>query len=109
MRRTPLTVGGADLRGAFYYLGLPVGLRDLFTMLSAGALGLKTLKNGQELRAPVWVVPRVCVAPMGWAWALWWMQRIHERASLRSGVGEAWLAAGGAPALDAHAGAQRLH
>lgn len=69
-----LSVDGADLRDAFYRVGLPAELRGLFTMrsLSAGALGLKTL-NGRELQSSARVVPRVCVAPMGGTWAPWWM------------------------------------
>lgn len=100
-----LYAGGADLRDAFYHLALPERLRDLFTMrsISASALGLTAL-NGVALRASARVVPRVRVNPMGWTWALRWMQRIHERAIMRGGVPESENLVDGAPALDVRDG-----
>ena len=35
-----------------------------------------------------WVTPRFKVMPMGWSWALWWCQGIHERCVEAAGLGK---------------------
>ena len=85
-----LEVDGADLRDAFYHLLLPVEVRRYFCMrrATAGSVGLETL-NGEALHPGRLLRPRVRVVPMGWNWALWWCQRIHEQIITRSGLPDA--------------------
>ena len=77
----------ADLSDAFHHLELPPGLRDIFSMrpVRAAAAGLTEL-DGRQLAPGDLVVPRCKVCPMGWTWALWWCQNIHERICERAGV-----------------------
>ena len=35
--------------------------------------------DGKAVTAETMLHPRLDVVPMGWTWALWWRQRIHER------------------------------
>jgi len=73
-------VGGADLSDAFYHMGLPEPLRKYFTFrpVRAGAVGCTKI-GGRAVAVHEKVYPRLAVIPMGWSWALWLCQKIHER------------------------------
>ncbi|CAK0834874.1 unnamed protein product, partial [Prorocentrum cordatum] len=73
-------VGGADLSDAFYHMGLPKPLRKYFTFRPARAASVgRTEIGGRAVAAHEKVYPRLAVIPMGWSWALWMCQKIHER------------------------------
>ena len=80
-----LTVGMADLKDAFYHLQLPERLRKYFCLkgVDAWRVGIKSV-DGKPVCRKTKRVPRLAVVPMGWSWALWWCQKIHERLVLRS-------------------------
>ena len=79
----------ADLKDAFYHLALPVELRDVFGLprVRAGDVGVFSL-NGSVVSANQWLSPRLAVVPMGWSWALWICQSVHESIIDRTGLGE---------------------
>eukprot|EP00438_Fugacium_kawagutii_P004403 Skav208531 [mRNA] locus=scaffold3037:66464:70014:+ [translate_table: standard] len=82
-----LFVCSADLQNAFYTMKMPEELRRFFCLRSVTAkdMGIVEL-GGTKLKASDRLIPRVAVLPMGWAWALWWCQRLHERIAERSGL-----------------------
>lgn len=84
-----LTVATADLKDAFYHLALPEGLRPYFTLPSARAadLGITSL-NGKPLSKSSRVFPRLAVVPIGWSWALFLCQSIHETIASQAGLSE---------------------
>ena len=84
-----LFVCSADLANAFYTLSMPMELRGLFGLrrVRASELGVKQV-GGQSVHESDWIQPRLAVLPMGWSWALYWCQRIHERLAERSGLKE---------------------
>jgi hypothetical protein len=82
-----LYVCSADLQNAFYTLSMPGELRRYFGLqrVKARDLGLKEV-DGVTVTGDTWIQPRVAVLPMGWSWALYWCQLIHERVAERSGL-----------------------
>eukprot|EP00438_Fugacium_kawagutii_P032235 Skav231695 [mRNA] locus=scaffold597:1206282:1209294:- [translate_table: standard] len=73
----------ADLKDAFYHLRLPPQLSHLFGLRSVRAcdVGLNAYDDDPHLgfRWDSMVHPRLAVVPMGWNWALWICQTLHER------------------------------
>ena len=59
---------------------MPEPLRKFFGLrrLRASELGITELE-GQKLRGDEWLQPRISVLPMGWSWALYWCQMLHQR------------------------------
>ena len=86
-RGESLYVCSADLQDAFYTLSMPHELRKYFGLqrVRARDLGVKEV-GGVAVAGDTWIQPRVSVLPMGWSWALYWCQVIHERAAERSGL-----------------------
>lgn len=84
-----VTVAMADLKDAFYHLSLPVCLRDFFCLPSVRArdVGVFSL-DGKRLRGDEKLTPRLAVVPMGWSWALYMCQSIHESLALKGGLTE---------------------
>ncbi|CAK0799436.1 unnamed protein product, partial [Prorocentrum cordatum] len=84
-----LTVGGADLKGAFYHPELPEQLRPCFRLrpVRAGALGIKEV-GGVSVGASTKLYPRLRVVRMGWSWAMWWCQSVMERVAEAAGCGD---------------------
>ncbi|CAK0818121.1 unnamed protein product [Prorocentrum cordatum] len=82
-----LHVGGADLSDAFYHMQLPPDLRPFFCFraVRAGAVGCASV-NGQAVPPSAMVYPRLSVIPMGWSWALWMCQTVHERIVEQAGA-----------------------
>lgn len=85
----PLYMASADLQNAFYTLEMPEELRRFFGLrpVRAGKLGLEQL-GGEALGPEEWLHPVVKVVPMGWSWALWWCQSVHEKIAERGGLEE---------------------
>eukprot|EP00438_Fugacium_kawagutii_P013923 Skav213475 [mRNA] locus=scaffold565:39265:42440:+ [translate_table: standard] len=84
-----LTIGMADLKDAFYHLQLPVQLRRFFCLPRVRCEDLDWLNFGSHRPCKgKWAVPRLTVVPMGWSWALYWCQKLHERIVLHSGLQE---------------------
>ncbi|CAK0901948.1 unnamed protein product, partial [Prorocentrum cordatum] len=77
---TSLYFAGVDVQNAFYQHKLPAYLRPPFCLpaVTAGELGISKL-DGR--RAAPWtrLYPQLAVAPMGWNWALYFVQRAHDR------------------------------
>ena len=82
-----LFVCSADLQNAFYTMAMPAALRQFFCLrqVRAADLGVASVE-GVAVGKDTMVTPRMAVLPMGWAWALWWCQRLHERIAERSGL-----------------------
>lgn len=66
---------------AFYQHRIPAYLSDsLFTPgLTAGRLAMTDL-YGRKLEPTDVIFPQLAVAPMGWSWALCFIQRAHTKA-----------------------------
>ncbi|CAK0790966.1 unnamed protein product [Prorocentrum cordatum] len=77
---TPLYYAGVDVQNAFYQHKLPAYLRSYFCLpkVTAGELGISRL-DGR--RVPPWacLYPQLAVVPTGWSWALFFVQKAHER------------------------------
>ena len=84
-----LCIATADLKDAFYHLSLPAEIRDYFTLTAVRAadVGITSL-NGRKLHKFARVTPRLAVVPMGWSWALFLCQSVHEALALKAGLGE---------------------
>ncbi|CAK0876757.1 unnamed protein product [Prorocentrum cordatum] len=76
----PLYCAGVDVQNAFYQHKLPAYLRSYFCLpkVTAGELGISRL-DGR--RVPPWacLYPQLAVVPTGWSWALFFVQKAHER------------------------------
>eukprot|EP00438_Fugacium_kawagutii_P032643 Skav206865 [mRNA] locus=scaffold898:55024:69937:- [translate_table: standard] len=84
-----LNFASADLKDAFYHLGLPTQLQHLFGLRSVRAcdVGIFSL-NGQALQWDSVLYPRLSAVPMGWNWALWLCQTVHERIVSAAGAND---------------------
>ena len=83
-----LTICTADLKDAFYHLSLPRQLRKYFALRPVMAKDLGLLEvNGRPVRPGTLLTPRLAVVPMGWSWALYVCQQLHQRVVERSGLG----------------------
>ena len=82
-----LYVCSADLANAFYTLSTPLPLRKFFGLkrVRAAAVGVQEI-GGVRVSPDQWITPRIAVLPMGWTWALYWCQKLHEAAAERSGL-----------------------
>lgn len=87
-RGAPLIVGQVDIREAFYRMELPGPLRATFGLrrIRAGDAGVASV-GGALVGAGEFITPRLRALPMGWSWALWWCQAIHERCVEAAGLG----------------------
>ncbi|CAK9056858.1 unnamed protein product [Durusdinium trenchii] len=86
-----LFVAQSDIKDYFYSLQLPVDLRALFSMPPIPGALLRHWKVSAELGGSLntddWVHPMLRVVPMGWSWAMWLSQRVHQHQSqLGAGV-----------------------
>eukprot|EP00438_Fugacium_kawagutii_P023337 Skav200217 [mRNA] locus=scaffold3745:15519:20956:- [translate_table: standard] len=75
-----LYFASADLKDAFYHLELPHGIRHLFGLrgVRAGDIGLESV-NGVPVPWHQTIYPQLSAVPMGWTWALYLCQTLHER------------------------------
>ena len=86
---TELTICTADLKDAFYHLALPEELRTYFTLapIDGKFLSVKEV-GGQRVKPGVMYYPRLAVVPMGWSWALYICQTLHENLVAQAGLGD---------------------
>lgn len=84
-----LCIATADLKDAFYHLSLPAEIRDFFTLTAVRAsdVGITSL-GGRKLSKFARITPRLAVVPMGWSWALFLCQSVHEALALKAGLRE---------------------
>ena len=96
-----LHIGHADLQDAFYHFQLPELLRPYFGLrpVRAGDVGVTVLDDGTPVAEGDWVYPTLCVVPMGWSWAMWWCQAIHERLVASAGESDAKLLSDRSPVV----------
>ena len=77
-----LYIAQSDIKDYFYSLQLPVGLRSLFSMPPVPSQLLRQLgvdtSHLPGLDPSGWVHPMLRVVPMGWSWAMWLSQRVHQ-------------------------------
>lgn len=85
-----VTIGMADLKDAFYHLSLPEQLRPYFSLprVRASSVGVDNIA-GVDVSPGTWLTPRLAVVPMGWSWALYLCQSVHESLAEKAGLGEA--------------------
>ena len=74
-------VGSGDLANAFYTLGVPDDLAQMFTLppIKAEYLGVDN-PGGESWRRGQWITPYLTVLPMGWAWSLHLCQSVLMKA-----------------------------
>ena len=97
-----VVVGQVDIKDAFYRMALPAELRPYFGLRPIAVRYVSTsvhiASNSRRHRAADSVVwPRMRCLPMGWSWALWWCQAMHERAVQEAGLPEETRMADGIP------------
>ena len=93
-RGEQLYVAQSDIKNYFYCLEMPTELRRLFSMpgipsdlLRRWNVPSKFLTGGLTLQNGGRVHPCLRVVPMGWSWAMWIAQRIHqEQCMIASGL-----------------------
>ena len=100
-----LYVAQSDIRDYFFSLELPPDLKSLFCLPSVEHSILQDLKiDPGAMPAPTpegLTFPRLKVVPMGWSWAMWVAQRVHQQISLiSSGLGEDRVLVEGKPCPD---------
>ena len=75
-----LHFASADLKDAFYHLGLPEPLRPLFGLRAVKACDVGVTEiGGKGVQWHETLYPQLCVVPMGFSWALYLCQTVHER------------------------------
>lgn len=75
-----LHFASADLKDAFYHLGLPEPLRPLFGLRAVKACDFGVTEvGGKGVQWHETLYPQLCVVPMGFSWALYLCQTMHER------------------------------
>eukprot|EP00959_Pyramimonas_sp_CCMP1952_P317186 6638679-Pyramimonas_sp.AAC.1 len=74
-----LFYAGGDVQNAFYQHRMPACLQPYFGLdaVKASEVGIAQL-DGQYLARDTMLYPLMNVVPMGWKWALYIVQRIHE-------------------------------
>ena len=83
----PLYFASGDLANAFYTLGLPPGLAELFTLpaIAAAEIGVDNL-SGIPVEGSTPLLPFLTVLPMGWSWALHLWQLVMNHAITATGI-----------------------
>ena len=88
-----LFVAQSDIKDYFYSLQLPESLRSLFCMPPIPASLLRhwgvSAEQGGSLIYDGWAHPQLRVVPMGWSWAMWLSQRVHQvQSQIGAGVSQ---------------------
>lgn len=83
-----LYVAQSDIKDYFYSLALPEPLRAYFCLPPVSWSSMKDLmQDDAAFRVPDhegWLWPQLRVIPMGWNWAMWIAQRVHQHISLKA-------------------------
>lgn len=81
-----LYVAQSDIKDYFYHLKMPDSLQPLFSMPSVPSSLLRSWKvaanRGGEADREGQAFPMLRVVPMGWNWAMWLAQRVHQHQCL---------------------------
>lgn len=89
-RGSEMVVGQVDIKDAFYRMELPQPLRHLFGLRRIRSRDLRLgSPDAVELEGHQFLYPRLTALPMGWSWALWWCQGVHQRAVESAGLSAA--------------------
>ena len=105
-----LFVAQSDLKDYFYTLQLPESLRQLFSLPPVPSYLLRQWGIGAEHGGQLhyeggWAHPMLRVVPMGWSWAMWLTQRVHQyQAQLGTGVSTERVLVDGKEAPDLSSG-----
>ena len=90
-------IAQSDVKDYFYSIGLPLGLRRFFCLPPVRGSQVDFVIPGFE-GFDGDIYPRLKVVPMGWSWAMWIAQRIHQfQAALAVGCSPAQVLADGRP------------
>ena len=88
----------SDVKDYFYSIGLPRGLRGYFCMPSIPIEDAKELCDLSGFGEVDRVYPCMQVVPMGWSWAMWLAQRVHQhQACIALDISPAQVLADGRP------------
>ena len=84
-----LCFASADLKDAFYHLQLPLALRSLFGLRAVRACDVGVSEvEGRPVGWNEMIHPVLAAVPMGWSWALWLCQTLHEKLVLKAGAND---------------------
>ena len=76
----------SDIKDYFYSLQLPSSLRPLFSLPAIPTACLTRWSVGRDLWDGLdregWVFPMLRVVPMGWNWAMYLAQRVHQHQAM---------------------------
>ena len=103
-----LYIAQSDIRDYFYALEMPHNLRPLFCLPPVPKKLLREWdvpadRGGDLVGDNGWVWPMLRVIPMGWSWAMWLAQKVHEeQVRIATGFGPERILTEGssAPSLD---------
>ena len=75
-----LHLASSDLKDCFYHVELPLAWQKYFGMrgIQARFLGISEV-NGVPVEPSTMIYPRLRVCPMGWSWAVFWIQTVVQR------------------------------
>ncbi|CAE7480442.1 ANK1 [Symbiodinium natans] len=104
-----LFIAQSDIKDYFYSLRLPHELQPFFCLpaIPVQAIHAWGVANKDWTGASVegLVFPAFRVVPMGWSWAMWWAQRVHQvQALIGAGLSDARLVRADRPAPDLSGG-----
>ena len=87
-----LYIAQADVQNCFYQIKLPDWMVPYFTWsscsgLEARSMGLNSYPDGSPVLPDDLVYPALKVLPMGFTWAFWIVQQIHQETARECGFG----------------------
>ena len=106
-----LFVAQSDVKDYFYSLELPAAIRDFFCMpaVPSSLLQERGLAADRCSDGDGWCFPRLRAVPMGWSWAMWISQRVHQFLALQAcGLSPDRLLVEGRPCPDLSDGSPAL-
>ena len=91
---------GGDIDTAFYRMSAPKWAKKFFTLppIKAKYLGVSSV-NGVAVGPEDYITPVLEVLPMGWSWALWICQMIHEQSAREAGLDRDHIVSDRSPSL----------
>lgn len=83
----PMFVAQSDIKDYFYSLGLPEELQGYFSLPAIPVEAMRhwgvSSSHWNGLDREGLVAPCFRVVPMGWSWAMYWAQRVHQFQALQ--------------------------
>ena len=83
-------IAQADVKNCFYQIELPEWLRPYFTLPSITrqeAISIGLVDENYDAGDGDRIFPCLAVVPMGWSWAFWLVQKLHEHGADSCGFG----------------------